>query len=45
VGRDEFHLQMAVVFDIAFAIFTEKRFLLFEDYNPQTSPVNVIKLS
>ena len=31
--RDEFHLNMAVVFDLAFAIFAEKRFLLYEDYN------------
>ena len=36
---------MAVVFDLAFAIFAEKRFLLYEDYNLQTSPTNVIKLS
>jgi len=43
--RDEFHLNMAIVFDLAFAIFAEKRFLMYEDYNPQTSPTNVIKLS
>ena len=42
---EEFHLNMALVFDIAFAILVEKRFLLFEDFNPQTSPTNVIKLS
>jgi len=42
--REEFHLNMAVVFDIAFAIFAEKRFLLYEDYNMQTSPMNIIKL-
>ena len=43
--REDFHLKMAVVFDISFAIFAEKRFLLFEDYNEQTSPTNIIHLS
>lgn len=41
--RDEFHLNMAIVFDLAFAIFAEKRFLLYQDYNDQTSPINIIK--
>ena len=31
--RDEFHLNMAIVLDLSFAIFCEKRFLIFEDYN------------
>ena len=31
--RDQFHLNMVIVFDIAFAIFAEKRFLLYEEYN------------
>lgn len=44
-SRDEFHKNMAVVLDLSFAIFAEKRFLLYEDYNDQTSPVNVIKTS
>ena len=44
-SRDEFHINMAIVFDLAFAIFAEKRFLLYEEYNPHTSPVNIIKLS
>ena len=43
--REEFHLNMAIVMDLSFAIFAEKRFLLYEDYNDQTSPVNIIKLS
>lgn len=43
--RDEFHLNMAIVFDLAYSVFAEKRFLLYEDYNPQTSPTNIIKLS
>ena len=33
---------MAVVMDIAYAILSEKRFLLYEEYNEQTSPVNII---
>ena len=33
VSRDDFHLKMAVVFDLAFAIFAEKRFLIFEELN------------
>ena len=45
MSRDEFHLSMALIFDIAFAIFAEKRFLLFDDYNEQTSPTNIIKMS
>ena len=36
---------MALVLDLSFAIFSEKRFLIFEDYNDQTSPVNIIKVS
>ena len=43
--QDEFHVNMAVVFDLAFAIFSEKRFVMYEEYNQQTSPVNIIKLS
>lgn len=36
---------MAIVFDLMYAIMAEKRFLLYEDYNMQTSPVNIIKMS
>ena len=43
-SRDEFHTNMAIILDLAFAIFAEKRFLLYEDYNEQTSPINIIKL-
>ena len=36
---------MAIVMDIAYAILSEKRFLLYEEYNEQTSPVNIIQNS
>lgn len=45
MSLSEFHKKMAMIFDIAFAILAEKRFLLFDDYNEQTSPHNIIKLS
>ena len=44
-SREQFHVNMAIVLDLSFAIFAEKRFLLFEDYNDQNSPVNIIKIS
>ena len=45
MSREDFHQKMAIIFDIAFAIFAEKRFLLFEDYNEQTSQTNIIHVS
>ena len=42
ITQNDFHMNMAVIMDIAFAIFSEKRFLLYEEYNEQTSPVNII---
>ena len=45
ISSAEFHLNMAIVFDVVFAIMAEKRFLLYQDYNMQTSAVNIIKMS
>ena len=33
LDQEDFHTKMAQVFDLAFAIAAEKRFLLFEDFN------------
>ena len=41
----DFHTKMAQVLDLAFAIMAEKRFLLFDELNAQTSPTNIMKLS